>query len=567
MRLLQHFVRVDARHFRGLIVVWVVLTIWSAVMVGSSEWGEESAGRVLLIAAALLEFLVSVALMGILVARVVQQHSPVGTTAWWLTRPLDPRTLLGSRLLLIALLFVALPAICDAVVMAFFRMPAGQIALVLLEWSLIRAAVMVVLMSAAALTRTISGFLILVGACLLAAAALVNVAFLLAISNSSEAVLRMSSELAVGLFTRRPDPTAVVLAWAVVLGTGLLLLHTQYVRRSVRRAAAIGVTGVIAAALIGLAWPWPLLHAEPSAPQWADQLDLSAPPQALYFDNGGRVFNDGSRLRTAYARMYLTGVPDGLFAMVRMTHGVLELDGRRLTGNGGRHFATLPASEGDPGAVTRALTQVLGVDQIGGGGSRRETAAIMTVMSGEVPTGTAAATFNGEFDIELRELQQAAILPLAAGASFQDGAYRLAIRNYREREGGPELTVRISRATSSFDRQPTQAYSFYLRNRQTREALSGTLQDGLSVTRLPEQVVLGSSAYLYTPHGFFVQPGVIRFPTPTNANLRSAVSKPVSDETTDTTWYRDAELVVIRTVDRGTVRRSLQITGLTFNTP
>jgi hypothetical protein len=43
------------------------------------------------------------------------------------------------------------------------------------------------------------------------------------------------------------------------------------------------------------------------------------------------------------------------------------------------------------------------------------------------------------------------------------------------------------------------------------------------------------------------------------------MAKGPGGEWTDDAWLRDAELVVVKTVDGGSVTRRIQITGLTIN--
>jgi hypothetical protein len=573
MSTLQHFVCADARRFLLLIAVWIVVVIAATALAGidpivvrDRELGYFFRLGMLLVS------LAGMALAVTLIALVVQQHPLVGSDAWWMTRAVAPRTLLGSRLVLIGLLVVVVPLVCDAVLMAVYRVPAGQMARVSLEWALLRGIGMLLVMAAAAVTKTFARFVLLVGACLIGAAVAINLALLLALSNIEGAFVSVSSDFAAAVISRPSDPTALVAAWIVIAIAGLLLLRSQYTTRSRPRSVAIGIGGAILAVAVGVLWPWPLLQARSGAPDWAastDTLRLDAPPQRVYFDNAGIQIGDVQpgdppRWRTALVRMYARGVPDGWVATGHVKAGSLTVEGRQLTGPTVRSSRTLPASSTDASPIRRVLQHVLGVDVIGGSGlSNAGLMPILTLPATEVPAGPAPTTYRGEFVIDTMQLQEAGVLQLRSGAVFQDGSYRLVLEEVQSRERGPLLRVRTSWATSVYDRRAPPTFTFYLRNRGASEAVSGSLRPSRSLS--PGQFLLGSYDYLVSPFGFGAQAADLTFPSTFSAQLPSAMAKGPGGEWTDDAWLRDAELVVVKTVDGGSVTRRIEITGLTIN--
>jgi hypothetical protein len=575
MSTLQHLVRADARRFLILIAVWIVVVAAAAVLAGVDPFvARNTELRPVFGLGTLLTSLAGFALVVTLIALVVQQHPLVGSDAWWMTRPVAPRTLLGSRMVLIGLLVVVVPAICDAVLMAFYRVPVGQMARVTLEWALLRGVGMLLVMAAAALTKTFARFVLLVGACLIGAAVAVNLALLLAISEARGYFSSASSDFAAAVVSRPSDPTALVAAWIVLALGGLALLWSQYTTRSRPRSAIVGIAGAVLALIVGVGWPWPLLHAESDAPAWATSagaLRLEAPPQAVYFDNAGLQIGDVAsgyfpRWRTAHVRMYARGVPDGWVVTGHVADASLNVDGRQLRG-GPVHFTRmLPASTTDASPIRRALQLVLGVDVVAGSGiTGAGLTPILTVPSTEVPEGPAAADYRGEFVINTMQLKEAGVLPLQSGAVLQDGSYRIVLDEVRTPERGPVLEIRASRATSAFDRRALPRYTFYLRNRRASEAVAGTMRESRSFQSLPGEFFLGRYGYLASPYGFVAQPAELLFPSTFSAQLPSAMAKAPGGEWTDDAWLRDAELVVVKTVDGGSVTRRIEITRLTIN--
>jgi hypothetical protein len=364
-----------------------------------------------------------------------------------------------------------------------------------------------------------------------------------------------------------------VAAWVVLAVGGLALLWSQYATRSRPRSTIVGIAGAMLALVVGVAWPWPLLHARSEAPAWAtsaDALRLEAPPQAVSFDNAGLQIGDvrggDVRWRTVHARMYARGVPDGWVVTGHVADASLHVDGRDLKG-GPVHFRrTLPASSTDASPLRRALQHVLGVDVVSGSGiTGAGLTPILTVVSTEVPAGPATADYRGEFVLNTMQLREAGVLPLQSGAVLQDGSYRIVLDEVRSPERGPVLQIRASRATSAFDRQALPTYSFYLRNSRTSEAVAGTMRESRSFQSLPGEFFIGHYGYVASPYGFVAQPGELLFPSTFSAQLPSAMAKEPRGDGSDEVWLRDAELVVVKTVDGGSVTRRIEITGLTIN--
>jgi hypothetical protein len=165
----------------------------------------------------------------------------------------------------------------------------------------------------------------------------------------------------------------------------------------------------------------------------------------------------------------------------------------------------------------------------------------------------------------MMELQEAGVLPLQPRAVFQDGSYRIVVDEVQSRERGATLRVRTSQATSVYDRRPPPTYTFYLRNKRTREAVAGTKQESLSLQSLTGQSLLGRYGFLVSPYGFAAQSAQLLFPSTFAAQLPSAMSKSPGGGWTDDAWLRDAELVIVKAIDGGSVTRRVEITGLTIN--
>jgi hypothetical protein len=189
---------------------------------------------------------------------------------------------------------------------------------------------------------------------------------------------------------------------------------------------------------------------------------------------------------------------------------------------------------------------------------------ILSVLASEVPPGPLPASYRGEFEIDILHFEEAAVLPLRQGASFEDGSHRIVINQMRTPARGPVVRATTSMATSSLDRRSPPTYTYFLRNRAAGEALAGTLRRW-SFPPTPSQFFVGRYAVLGSAFGFTVGSGELEFPSRTSVQLASALAPDRTDQWTDDQWLQGAELVIVRTVDHGTVRRQLELTGLTVN--
>ena len=105
MNLILHLIRKDFRHLRVLLAVWLGLAILQAVLIGSGLHTRASDMRFLF---ALSQFigllsLLKTLLLIMVVSQLVQSDSTVGSTAFWLSRPISGRKLLASKSLFLVL--------------------------------------------------------------------------------------------------------------------------------------------------------------------------------------------------------------------------------------------------------------------------------------------------------------------------------------------------------------------------------------------------------------------------------------------------------------------------------
>jgi len=300
VNVIVHLVRHDIRALRLPLAAWLALLLAQAAVMafGPALIDPEAPASSMrsfagFLAGARLAFTVLLAVL------IVQRDSPVGTTAFWLTRPIQPAAMAASKLISTVLLLAATPAVVGWLLFTALGLPQGDV----LDgaWQLVIEQLMVVGLSAmgAAITATIPQF------------AVVAVAALLFISILIGQVRPFIQQLPALPLAGLATPLAT---WAVltVLGTVAVLAY-QYSRRHVVRAA-VAVTGVLVLGALSALTAGAPVDLLPIAPLRAGVMDpgavvLGVDPAAVRAESGSTNDARGrpTRYRYADARLWISG--------------------------------------------------------------------------------------------------------------------------------------------------------------------------------------------------------------------------------------------------------------------
>jgi hypothetical protein len=486
---------------------------------------------------------------------VVQTHPLVGSDAFWMTRPIPWRALFASKIILLGTAFVAVPALCEVVLMLACRVPIAEIALVASQTILFHALWLLVVMALAAITRDFGRFALVAGGLL--------VAFVLLVSTSLAVMfgtLPDGPQLSVVSGPVVSGPAAAVVMLLLLIASAVLQLAVQYRTRSVRWSVGAGVAGVSVAVVISLMWPW---HEEPlPVPAWARQesaVRLVVESQKGEFRLLDSHSDRAQSWQIGSARLALSGIEAGWHATVQLADATVQFeDGPTLAtaGNGYRsHPPFESVSESLVGVVRR---HVLGVDRLLGRwqdrSGRNGVDAIVVSQADFKKYSGRNGTYRGRFLVSLEHAEIVATLPLRAGAEFRDRQRRIVIDRVIPQTQAASVRVRrFSTATMFHSNTPSQL-SFYLRNRDAAEAVAGAANGAIQMSAGAglAMVFLGVSSHSAEPaNGFEVASDLIRFPESVGPD-ESAVE--ISAE-----WLSRAELVIVQTTGAGSVVRAVEI--------
>ena len=573
MRLLRHLISSDGRRFKLAIAIWIAIVAAESAL---DAYLPRSAGhlptfRTLTLAVGLL-WLARVLLLVVLVPMVVQTHPLVGSDAFWMTRPIPPRTLLLSKLMLLSALFLIVPLVADIGSMATYHVPPGDVTAVVLQNTLWRSMVLLLLMCGAAITRNLARFAILGGGVLLGLAVLVAILGMVAWSRVDdypyEGVANfMLSGSSIPVW-RGTDETAGLVGSVLLLAAGLALLLVQYRSRSGKRSVPVALGGIVAAWLVTSNWSWPLIQRHsPTEPGWArssSALRLSADPKSVLLERQPHEWPRPRTWRVVRADVRVTDAAPDWLATTRLAVGSLELDtDARLSSRGYGYPATLPSDRTGVAPFDKIVKNVLGVEQllhrqaVSSGG---ETAIIFVIRGEDLAHyhertrgRRALARYRGDFVLDLWHIEVAAALPLERDATFQEGAYRIRIDEIVDRPDGPAIRVTSSNVSTMFDRAPRPSHILFLRNNYLREAVGAELRPMREPVFLPffgmSGVFGASTSSVFASEAYLIRP---------SPGYGPALEQPQLDPN----WILGAELIVLRMVPGGSVRRTLEIDGV-----
>lgn len=566
MSLLRHVVKFDLRRYRWLIAGWVVVTFATVTLQAWAPFLEGGRRRIEPVDLAnTFGWFSQILLAGLLLPLLVHTHAATGTTAFWMTRPFPPTTLVRSKLVLLSILFLGVPAACDAAVMIVYRVPLIPLLLAVAEASLQRAAVLFIFLSIAVLTPNFARFAVAIGGIVLAIAVIINLWVLVEMSRSE--VMWAYAVLSVGdasPFGERyePDPTGGVFSAVAAIIVGVLVVAHQYRTRATKRTIGIAVSGALVALLIAFAWPWPILRATSEVPTWAQDATLArlvTAREVVQLERGPDL-DAPSPWRIGRGHMFVEGVPAGWLAITRLRSAVVTAQsGERIESLGIGYSTILTSGPDDSTSLNSGLRAILGVDAVVGPRLSPSESMVMIAAQRQpaLDRGFVGA-YRGEFAIDLAEMSVAAVLPLQQSSAFQSGALRITLVESRWYDQGVNISYRMSDVRSSyFDRKLPDSYDFYLRSPSRRKATEA------------QHVFRGTS--FYTPR-FGVSGVHLSAASPFYADMREMnFSSNYYGRTVavnvDRSWMDDAELVIVRTRRAGTISRTLEAPQLQFLPP
>ena len=556
MKHLLHLVTADVRRFRLLLALWLIVLVMDTAFVAvrpALATDLKLATMVELIATVL--FFTRWLGVIVIVPLVVQLHPLVGSDAFWMTRPIPWRTLCASKIVLLGAIFVASPALCNGALMVICRVPAARIVLVAIQTFAFHALFLSIVMGLSTVTRNLARFALAAGSILMAFVLLINVLLAYMIRNISD-----GPQLTVLTGRKFTDATTGVVMLMLLIAAAVVQIVVQYRTRSPRTSVAMGATSVAIAVTIAVIWP---SHDRlRPVPEWAGEessLRLTAESPKGEFPplQDGPFSSRSDEWRIGSARLRLSGVAAGWLPTVQLADGSVQFDdGVTLTTAGNGYLSSVLFDSDDDAPARVATRQVLRVARLWDASSVfPRTEAVPIIVLPEVDFkkySGATGKYRGRFLVGLDRLEIAAALPLSPGAEFEDRWHRIVIDQVILHSAAAVVRMRQFTTATIFDADAPPRVSFYLRNRDTAEAVAGSAHGGFAISHGLAFPAFFTGSFSAGPGiGFGVAGDFQRFPEPFGAE------EPTIEINAD--WLSNAELVIVHTVSAGSVMRTVDI--------
>ena len=553
MNLLVHLVRWDARRFRILLSMWLLLVAASAALEGAwPAMAVAMAARQTVGITGNLLALAEVLFSIVFVVLVVQEHPLVGTTAFWMTRPIPPGALLAAKLIFLSAAVIVAPVVAEVVLMIVYDVPVQQIAGVALQSAVFWALWLSCVMAFAALTASMARFALAVGGVIISFIVSTITIVAISIDRAAETPPIPTAE---GTY----DPTPGMVSTLLLVAAAVVMLVVLYRTRARLRAIAFGVAGVAIAIALGGVWPWPWLAPQIQTPAWAVEpsvLQLSMTPADVDLRDAARNFGDSPvEWKVARARMHVSGIPPGWSATAGLRDASIRASGREpVTARVRAQHARVALDHTESEQQDGAMRRLLGVKHLVDFNSERlEPAIVMFARTPEIrQLGVQRAAYAGRFQVSLMRHDIDAVVPLRRGAAVRIGAYQLGLDRIARYPSLISALARESGSRSVFERRPRAWLRYYLRNPATLEAVRGShreLRNDSTLLRLLPFTV-GVSTEDGESSGFRAFAVELGFPTASGEQQSIAF---------DDTWLERGEIVIVRSTESGSVERRIDV--------
>jgi hypothetical protein len=563
-----HVARGDMRRWGWLALLVVLLGIGDRFLadVAPMEALHQPSMASALDALVLLLALAQVLATLVLVAAVVHETPIVGTRAFWMTRPIALRAIVGAKALTLGLTLIVVPVAIDAAILVWRGLPLG---LVLLDASEglagIRLVALLVLLLAAALTSSVVSYLVTLVASLIG-----YVIVALAIT----AIAPPAPTIEFGEAPFIVDPWPMFQAWVGALLTVVTPLAVLIATR--RRAVAIAVLAILVAPLPIPQWPPVpdlLRRATPDTPAWANadhtlrlSLGSSAAHLGSFVPQAILAARRVAPPKPVLVELYVANRPSGYYAEpAEIRSRFIMSDGATIEARGRPLRQTLPGGPLDrPQPRYDAWQAAVGWDA--------RSRSVRTQPAG-FPTPTAIAAiegrdqaarltrgpvrYDGEVVFDLWAHRLVAVVPGNARARIDDGGRVIEIVALDRRSEMISLLVRQTMIASLLQPAIIPTYHLALKEPGQPTILTGndSRVHGTLDTALMRVPLAGWR------FGF---PGADPRP---RTEWRVVQFHLTTGTTVDLSWLDRAEIAVVSMRYAGRATRSVHADGLTVREP
>jgi hypothetical protein len=418
-----HLFKKDTYALRFFLIAWIAALAMGCVApwvvaVNESLFWAPAAGWM----ATIMPFL-KIGLAMTLLIQLLLADRPKGTTAFWLTRPIAPRQMVGAKLLFLAVWIVLLPTLVEGVMLTLNGVLARDLAPALAETILKTSALWIAMATFTLFSK--SNFSTSHKGEGNGGSALGGLGF--AVVMWAHLFWMFRSEMhGFGPSDALLDSRLVVVDLIVILGGVALVVHQYATRRSERTGIGVALVGAIVLGTL-CAWPW-LVIPQPRLAAAAPEVSESLQPHWETPPHLGPqgLLQSKSTLRIG-REVRITGAPAGIIAEVQQVHSQLRRDGAVVLD---QTFA--PSDRHD--TPVAAMEHALGGIRVFNPYAYSKGASVpLLVLRPDLEQQTKHADFRlqSELELALSRYEITGEMPLQKGAALARGSDRDEILGWR----------------------------------------------------------------------------------------------------------------------------------------
>jgi hypothetical protein len=432
--MISHLFKTDLRRTRILLGVWALLIAVQSLLAGWSVRPGDQVMQGLFQTISLLIPLVQVLLLVVIVPHLIQEEPLVGTTAFWFTRPISRRSLLGAKALFASVL-IGIPLFVEVGVLAANGVIARDIGLAIPEIILAQLSVVVYVATLAVLTPNFGRFAV-AGAIILFALVLFSVATsLLGLFAGPDALAAKLRDYA--LIKSR----TIVSDLIVVFGGGSVII-SQYLTRRTRRSVVLALVVGTLIVLTGNFWPWTILRTAPlaGAGEKIDPAGITLSINQTTSYDIGSLRGVAPKERNIRAVIETLGLQAGYIAVPSAVRPVLTLaDGTRIEARapaGGQTVAAAPSAQ-----FVFPLEYALGMQPIVNGFNSAGPEVPLLGVDSEVYRKYAdqPLKLTADLDMQVSKYVIVAQMPIVRGSRYDNGSEHLVITDVLHQGTGVDI--------------------------------------------------------------------------------------------------------------------------------
>lgn len=549
MNLVLHIVRKDFQYLRLYLAGWLGLMVLRAVVIGFGPLDSGSWDVSLLDSYASLAWFPQLCLLVVMVARLAQNDSLVGSTAFWLGQPISEKQLLLSKSLFLGLTAISPIVLLELLLLSFHGVSQYDILRSLPQLLLAGLLLGSFLLLLAAVTKNLMQMILL---------GLLGAYGCVWFHNFARRLFPIWDYLGDSHAATLALSRLIVFILAHLAVVGIVVCH-QYLTRRTAKSGILAVSGILLSGLLSGLWSWDFMaRTQPLDRRVIEPEEVAAriEERSLRFFRRDRIGSLESRV-ILNGTIALEGLPQGLVVVPELIISRGSF-GASASSFSSRH-GTLHAYEGDgfwwgaslPSEMNQTRADIL-AEALGGTGFLDNEAnpffeyvpELLALNEGTYELHrTTPFDYSARVDL-LAQRNEIATFPLEAGARYDGDSDHVEILKVTRDKYSLRIEMKESRHRLLQDHVKRRWY--VLRNPSKRQALASS----------------GAISYsIGTPPAALVSMPILEVSHATLDFLLPSTGPPV-----DPNWLQGAELVRIEARDLGRFTKTVRLDDMVMNT-